>query len=97
MTQSCTCYSLESTTQTPSTTVPLREGAARETADSLALKLSRLSLNQLLSNTNGVTVKERIVKGESVSIFFFPSRVALEFVAMFMALEQVHMLVGKLS
>lgn len=46
--------------------VPLREGTDRPTANSLALRLSRLSLSQLLHNKGGVVVRERLVKGDSV-------------------------------
>lgn len=53
--------------QTPSTVVPLREGTSREEADSLALRLSRLSLAMLLDNKGGVVVRERLIKGNAVS------------------------------
>lgn len=56
--------------QTPSMVVPLREGADRPTANSLALRLSRLSLSQLLHNNGGVVVRERLVKGDSVRATF---------------------------
>lgn len=75
----CSCCSLAPTvlprssppfspsfSQTPSMVVPLREGADRPTANSLALRLSRLSLSQLLHNQGGVVVRERLVKGDSV-------------------------------
>lgn len=56
--------------QTPSMVVPLRESADRATANSLALRLSRLSLSQLLHNNGGVVVRERLVKGDSVRALF---------------------------
>lgn len=46
--------------------VPLREGASRDEADALALRLSRLSLTQLLHNRGGIVVRERLVKGDTV-------------------------------
>ncbi|CAM9657713.1 unnamed protein product, partial [Hapterophycus canaliculatus] len=52
--------------KTPSMVVPLREGADRAAAASLALRLSRLSLSQLLHNHGGVVVRERVVKGDTV-------------------------------
>lgn len=55
--------------QTPSMVVPLREGADRASATSLALRLSRLSLSQLLHNKGGIVVRERLVKGDSVRLF----------------------------
>lgn len=58
-------------TQTPSMVVPLREGTPRASADSLALKLSRLSLSQLLHNKEGIVVRERLVKGDTVRVEAF--------------------------
>lgn len=51
--------------------VPLREGTSREEADSLALRLSRLSLSMLLDNKDGVVVRERLIKGNAVSFSSF--------------------------
>ncbi|CAM9582285.1 unnamed protein product, partial [Sphacelaria rigidula] len=51
--------------KTPSTSVPVREGVDKAEADRLALRLSRLSLSQLLHNKGGIVVRERIVKGET--------------------------------
>eukprot|EP00903_Cladosiphon_okamuranus_P015157 g14015.t1 len=53
------------TLKTPSMVVPLRDGADRPTANAVALRLSRLSLSQLLHNNGGVVVRERLVKGDS--------------------------------
>lgn len=50
--------------------VPLREGADRPVARSLALRLSRLPLSQLLDNRGGIVVRERLVKGDTVRFFF---------------------------
>lgn len=50
--------------------VPLRESVDRATANSLALRLSRLSLSELLHNKGGVIVRERLVKGDSVRAIF---------------------------
>lgn len=55
--------------QTPSTSVPVREGVEKAEADRLALRLSRLSLSQLLHNKGGIVVRERIVKGETVRTY----------------------------
>ncbi|CAM9890621.1 unnamed protein product, partial [Laminaria digitata] len=52
--------------KTPSMVVPLRNGASREAANSLALRLSRLSLSLLLHNKGGIVVRERLVKGDTV-------------------------------
>lgn len=46
--------------------VPLRDGASREAANTLALRLSRLSLSLLLHNKGGIVVRERLVKGDTV-------------------------------
>lgn len=46
--------------------VPLRDGASREEANSLALRLSRLPLSLLLHNKGGIVVHERLVKGDTV-------------------------------
>ena len=64
------CRSLPSK-QTPSTVVPLRKGTSMEEAESLALRLSRLSLSMLLHNREGVVVRERLVKGTTVSKMLF--------------------------
>ncbi|CAN0252164.1 unnamed protein product, partial [Ectocarpus sp. 12 AP-2014] len=50
--------------KTPSMVVPLHEGADRPAAKSLALRLSRLPLSQLLDNRGGIVVRERLVKGD---------------------------------
>lgn len=56
--------------QTPSIAVPVREGTSKGDADRLTLRLSRLSLSQLLHNKGGVTVRESIVKGDTVRAQF---------------------------
>ena len=65
--------------QTPSTVVPLRAGTSMEEADGLALRLSRLSISMLLHNREGVVVRERLVKGTTVSTMLLsPSHSTIE-------------------
>ncbi|CAM9298500.1 unnamed protein product [Choristocarpus tenellus] len=51
--------------KTPSMIVPLREGVPKSEGQALARKLTRLPLSNLLNNKQGVTVRERVVKGSS--------------------------------